>query len=144
MHRKLIKEIIANKSTIDMEELEHIMCCMIDDIKHSNHDLYKRIEYKLFKLAYGKHLNEELATKWVSKMENKDGTYGEHWSKTQTDQYAGSHNKWDWYVAMNMMYSDYFEPSFDTSMYIKLAKNFIEDKDADEGKLLKYYFYIVK
>lgn len=143
MHRKLIKEIIVGKSNASMQELECITVHMIDELKEKDYDAYKRVEHKLYKLVYGEHLNEELATEWVSSMENKDGTHGEHWSKSQTDQFAGSHDKWDWYAAMNMAYSDYYNPKFDTNNYIELANDFVDDKDVTKGKLFRYYFYVV-
>lgn len=143
MHRKLIKEIVRRKNQVDMEELECVVVDMMDELKKRDKDLYKRIEYKLYKLVYGEHLNEELATSWVNEMKNKDGSVGEHWSKVQTDQYAGNYDKWDWYAAMNMIYSDYYNPKFDTSTYIELAKDCIGDKDVGEGKLLRYYMYVV-
>ena len=143
MHRKLIKDIIAGKSQASMQELECITIKMIDELKEKDYDAYKHIEHKLYKLVYGEHLNEDLATKWVSGMENKDGTRGEHWSKMQTDQYAGEYNKWDWYAALNMAYSDYYNPKFDTNNYIEFAKDFIDDKDVGKGKLFRYYFYVV-
>jgi hypothetical protein len=143
MHRKLIKDIIARKDQVDMEELECVVIELIDDLKLRDHDLYKRVEFKLYKMVHGEHLNEELATRWVSRMENKDGTIGEHWTKSQTDQYSGSYNKCDWYAAMNMAYSDYYNPKFDTNTYIDLAKDFLGDKDATEGKMLRYYMFVV-
>ena len=41
---------------------------------------------------------------------------------------------------MNMVYSDYYGsiPN-DPVAYAKVAKKFIEDKDAPEGKALRYY-----
>lgn len=144
MHRKLIKELVTRKDKFDMEELECIMNYMIDNLKKYDYDSYNRIEYKLYKLVYGNHLCEELAYKWVASMENKDGSKGEHWSIEQTSQYAGTHNKYDWYVAMNMAYSDYFNSSFDVTTYVKLAKDWLTDKDVHADKILKYYFFIVK
>ena len=143
MHRKLIKAIVVKENHVDMQELECIVIDMMDEIKKKDKDLYKRIEYKLYKLVYGEHLNEELAYEWVNEMQNKDGTIGEHWGKSQTDQYVGKYNEWDWYVAMNMMYSDYYNPKFDTNTYIELAKDYLNDKDVGEGKLLRYYMYVV-
>lgn len=143
MHKKLIKEIIAKNSKVDMEELEELVIEAMCELKEKDYAVYKHIEYKLYKLVYGEHLNEELATKWVEHMENKDGTRGEHWTKFQTDQYASNYNKWDWYATMNMIYSDYYNPKFDTTTYIELAKDFIADKDAGEGKVLNYYLHIV-
>lgn len=41
---------------------------------------------------------------------------------------------------MNMIYSDYYGAvSNDIGIYIRLAKKFLEDKDAKEGKALCYY-----
>ena len=41
---------------------------------------------------------------------------------------------------MNMIYSDYYGAvSNDVSTYVKLAKKFLMDKDAKEGKALCYY-----
>ena len=41
---------------------------------------------------------------------------------------------------MNMIYSDYFGAiSNEPLAYAKLAKKFLEDKDAEEDKALKYY-----
>ena len=75
-------------------------------------------------------------------MKNKDGTDGEHWKIEQTSQYAGNYDKYDFYVVMNMMYSDYFNPKFDESTYAQLAKDWLDDKDI-EDKLLNYYYYVV-
>ena len=143
MHKKLIPMIIHHGKTEDMECLEHIMDEMIDDLKHTDHNKYLAIEYKLHTLVYGEHLSEDLAHKWVSHMENKDGTHGEHWTMEQTNQYAGSHNKADWYAVMNMMYSDYYNPSFTASTYVELAKDWLADSDVPHGKTLKYYFHVV-
>lgn len=143
MHAELIKEIVAKRNQISPEELECVMHHMLDEIKRCDKDLYKKIEYKMYRMVYGNHLNEELAKKWVSEMVNKDGSIGEHWSKSQTDQYADNFNKCDWYVAMNMMFSDYFNPKFDIQTYVDLAKDCLNDKDAEDGKLLKYYMFVV-
>lgn len=45
----------------------------------------------------------------------------------------------------NMMYSDYYGAvQNDAVAYGKLAKKFLEDKDAKEGKALYYYLNINK
>ena len=143
MHRKLIREIINRNDTAIMQELETIVLEMMDELKITDKKKYKDIEYKMYKLLYGHHLNENLATKWVSEMENKDGSFGEHWAKSQTDQYAGVHDKWDWYASMNMVYSDLYNPKFDTSVYVELAKDWLDDKDVGVCKALNYYWYVV-
>lgn len=55
------------------------------------------------------------------------------------------YNEYDWNYVMNMMYSDFYGAiSNDTSAYVKLAKKWLEDKDAVDGKALCYYLHIVK
>lgn len=96
----------------------------------------------------------EDAEKWVSHMENEDGTTGARWTMEQTDAVAnitGVHAKsCVWWAAMNMMYSDYYgvaakygldRPEF----YADLAKAFLMDKDAGgpEAKMAGYYHGIV-
>lgn len=144
MHRGLIKEIVHGTNVEHMEMLEKLLVDLIDDLKHSDYHKYKEIEYDLYKSVHGKHLNEKLAHKWVDELENKDGTKGGHWTIEQTNQYAEANNRFDWYVAMNVVYSDFYNPKFDTNMYVELAKDFIHDKDASECKLLKYYMFVVK
>ena len=101
-----------------MEYIECLLDDFVHDLKTENYTEYKSLELDLYKMAYGEHLNEELALEWVSEMENKDGTKGQHWSVGQTSQYAGEFNKCDWYAVMNMMYSDYYNQKFDTNTYI--------------------------
>lgn len=145
MHiKKILEDVIARNKSEDMIVLSEIFEEMAEDVKHHDHRLFKDIKYKMHKMAYGEHLTKEMADEWVSNMKNKDGTHGAHWTREQTDQYAANHNKCDWFAILNMMYSDYFNPSFDTATYIKLAKDWFEDKDVEEGKTLKYYFFVVK
>ena len=143
MHTKLIDKIINDGTTKDMEHLKDIFIEVIDDLKHKDYDEYKEVEHRLYKIVYGDNLNDELAHKWVKSMKNKDGTVGEHWSVDQTSQYAGMHHKYDWYAIMNMMYSDYYSPRFDTNTYVDLAKDWFNDKDGHHSKTLDYYLDII-
>ena len=143
MHKKLIKQLVKNEKQEDMEYLEYLLDTMICELKELNKTKYDEIEFELYRRVYGDHLNEELAKKWVAKMKNKDGTTGEHWSFEQTSQYVGSFDKNDWYAVLNMMYSDYYTSKFDTSVYVELAKNWLDDEDVGKGKTLKYYMFVV-
>lgn len=143
MHRTLIPKIIETGKPEDMECLEHLMYKMVDHLRVCDHDMYEHIEHKLYRLVYGQHLSKELAYKWVSQMENKDGTHGEHWSMEQTKAYAGSFDVNDWYAVLNMMYSNYYSPKFDLPVYVELAKDWLDDPDVGEGKTLKYYLHVV-
>lgn len=107
---------------------------------------------------YGPHFNEECAEKAVKKMINEDGTKGAHWSIEDTTSIANQYginikgdkvNKYDWYVVLNMIYSDFYKAviSMTNSNHIKyfveLAKAWINDKDIDAGKMWYYFKYIM-
>lgn len=107
---------------------------------------------------YGPHFNEECALMAVEHMINEDGTRGAHWTIEQTSSVAqqyginlntGRYNKYDWFVTMNMFYSDYYKAvvsmtnSDNVRYYVDLSKAWLEDKDVDEGKMWYYYKYIM-
>lgn len=78
--------------------------------------MHKMFRTKAYEQEYGPHFNEEQARKAVNKMENEDGTRGPHWSLAETTSVANQYgvkltekfNKYDWFVALNMVYSDYY------------------------------------
>ena len=97
-------------------------------------------------------LTREQAMEWVSGMENADGTKGPHWTMEETEKTrikSGiSCEPLEFYVAMNMIYSDYVKAAEKTGassmdFYVCMAKAFLEDKDAQPNKLARYYRYIV-
>lgn len=100
------------------------------------HDLETKICYP--------PLKEDEAKEYVSHMTNKDGSTGEHWTLEQTNAYKNSHDDYkelsdlDFYVAMNMVYSDYYKPVYTTDNYASLAKDFILDSDAPSNKVKRY------
>lgn len=89
-------------------------------------------------------LTEAQAKQYVAHMVNKDGSSGEHWTLDQVKSYMQSHSEYDdlylldFYVAMNMMYSDYYKPSYTTDTYASMAKDFVADKDAPSNKVVRY------
>ena len=96
----------------------------------------------------------EDAEKWVSHMENEDGTTGPHWTIAQTDavaNVAGVHvDKLTFWACLNMMYSDYYSVAAKYGLdrpefYADLAKAFLMYKDAGgaEAKMVGYYHGIV-
>ena len=78
--------------------------------------MHRIFRVKAYEMEHGPHFNEEHARKAVMKMENEDGTRGQHWSLEETSALAsqygislsGKFNRYDWYVALNMVYSDGF------------------------------------
>lgn len=99
-----------------------------------------------FKEIYHNHndLTEMEAMDAVSKLKNKDGTTGPHWSVEQVEKTIPSYPElqncpfWTLYYVLNMIYSDYYNPAFSVKTYILLAKDFIHDKDAPADKVRKY------
>ena len=89
-------------------------------------------------------LTEEQAVSYVKHMKHKDGSEGEHWTLEQTKAYQASHSDYasidplDFYVAINMMYSDYFKPAYTTDNYASMAASFLNDVDAPSNKLERY------
>lgn len=98
--------------------------------------------------AHPAHLTLEDANRWTSKMQNADGTKGCHWTLEQTQDVAKQRNITcdpnDFWAVMNMMYSDYCQvakrQSVDTpGFYADMAKAFLEDADAADGKAYLYW-----
>lgn len=102
--------------------------------------------------AHPAHLTLEDAKRWMSKMQNADGTKGCHWTLEQTQDVAKQRNincdPNDFWAAMNMMYSDYCTVARSYSadnqnFYADMAAAFLRDKDAVPGKIVKYLDVIV-
>jgi len=140
MHRTLLKEATD-------EQIRTFASEALTMLKETNHDIYEDLEYYLYKEIHGCHFTDWLVAKATSKMINEDGTTGAHWTIEQTTLVARQNgirfdkfNEYDWNYVMNMVYSDYYGVvANDVSVYTKIAKKFLEDKDAPEGKALKYY-----
>lgn len=90
----------------------------ISRIIKSINAMRERLKIERHEAMYGPHFNEECALKAVSKMENEDGSRGEHWSLEETTSIANQYginlkgekyNKYDWYVALNM-FNPFFNP----------------------------------
>lgn len=99
-------------------------------------------------------MDENMAREWTSKMENEDGTKGPHWNMEQIKKVMEQRNMTgdpvEFWVAMNMMYSDYCKVAKKLGVntvdfYAEMAKAFLEDKDTGvPDKLTAYYENIVK
>lgn len=119
--------------------------------------LKSELAANMYEAINGPHFDEEHAHYAVEGMENEDGTKGPHWTVEETTSVANQmginlksekHNKWDWFVAMNMIYSDFYKAvvamtgSANTKYFAELAKAWLCDKDISEGKMWHYYVYI--
>lgn len=100
------------------------------------------------------HLDRRMAEKWVSGMENRDGTKGPHFSWAKTQEIMQQHDvdcdPVKFWVALNATYSDmgaFFKRYNINTMdaYVDHTLDFwFRDQDAVEDKLAAYYTYVVK
>ena len=122
----------------------------ISRIIKSINAMRERLKIERHEAMYGPHFNEECALKAVSKMENEDGSRGEHWSLEETASIANQYginlkgekyNKYDWYVALNMIRSDYYRAvvTMTSSDHIKYFKeiNDLKNDVADIRKMIE-------
>lgn len=96
-------------------------------------------------------LNEMQVKKWLKTMQNKDGTMGAHFGKDSAETIRGAHcpkcDELEFYAAINMIYSNYCKVAKDMGVdrpefYAFMAKAFLEDKNAEDDKLLKYMRHV--
>lgn len=141
MHKKLVAEATE-------KQLREFAYDALSMLKETNPNIYDDLEMYLYKEIYGCHFSDWLLTKALEKMENEDGTTGGHWNVDQTTSvakqsgimFSDNYNEYDWNYVMNMIYSDYYgSVNNDVNTYVRMSKKFLDDKDAPEGKALKYY-----
>ena len=116
-------------------------------IEKQHPEIYEDIKRDLYICVNGYHFDERLLKEAYSKMINDNGTKAPKWSVAETTSVANSNgiqflnfNEYDWNYVMNMIYSDYYDILKDSLMnYIQMANKFLNDKDAPDGKALRYY-----
>lgn len=98
-------------------------------------------------------MDEKTAEEWTAQMKNVDGTKGAHWKMEQVKQVQQVRkiecDPVEFFVAMNMMYSDYNKVARahgvnNVDFYADMAKAFLDDKDAADNKLMAYYECVVR
>lgn len=126
------------------DQAVEVLSEIMHDLQRKYPDYYRKYDKRLEEIYLHGSMSEEEAHKYVAAMKNKDGSVGEHWTLAQVQSYMGEHpelldlNPICFYVAMNMMYSDYYKPTRTTDTYAMLAKDFLTDKDAPSDKLKRY------
>lgn len=100
-----------------------------------------------------REVDEPMAMAWVKRMIAADGSQGPKYKPDQAEQLRTMHcpqcKKWEFFVALNMMYADYCEVAQKMGVdrpdyYACMARAFLEDVDASEHKLAKYMERIAK
>ena len=139
MIRKYIEKIGENKNIEDMNKLGDMLTDIIYDTKESHPDIYKKYKKQLIGMAYNYEIDKELAHEIVEDMK----PLGEYWSMDTIASVIGNdtHRLEDMYVVMNSLVNDYqniIKPD-DVETYIKMAHAWLDDVDAKEHKLWKYF-----
>ena len=141
-----IEKIVDNGKIEDMQELSDMLEDTMEIIKDYDEKCYKDFEMKLYKMAYGNHLNKSMAEDIVNKMR----PFGKHWDYEETKNLQEQRGINDidpieFFVVLNSAYNDYKDIfSEDVEGYIRFTIDFIKDEDAKEGKVFKYFTEIVK
>jgi hypothetical protein len=143
---KKIMDCVDHKHITDemWEEVAEDTNDFLEDIKVSHPDKVHHFLKKIEDVLLFPPFTEQKANEIVSKFVNKDGTRGAHWSFSQVRDVAKTHPEvqkfdfLDFYVALNMIYSDYYCSKFNTEDYIQLTIDFMGDTDAPKNKVRRY------
>lgn len=142
-----------------MKKMDHMLSEYGDElIEMGIEKVKKQMWICMHEAVNGPHFDEETAHEAVEMMENEDGSKGPKWSAREAEMLAKQFNidtrsedfnEWDWFVALNMCYSDYCEViekltgNMDPMAFVCLAKAWLCDKDISEGKMWNYYVHIM-
>lgn len=142
MNYREILDLIMKKK-VDWNVVSEINCQAYEALKHSDSRTYTNLMTQLEDLAYS--IDREHAEQIVHNMRPK----GQMWTCEQVKGVMESRgvqgNPVDWYLVMNMVYNDYYNTAKiyglhnNDEFYFNLAKDFIEDPDADRYKVAKYF-----
>lgn len=145
--KKYIEKIIENGKQEDMECLSDMLDELIVGIKMEYPNKYKEYKNKLYGMAYDYTIDEEMAYDIVDKMK----PLGEKWNietlRQLKNQYGLNNIRdWDFYVVINGLANDYNNviSTDEVETYVNMARAFIDDEDATENKVWKYYTEIVE
>lgn len=141
-----IEKIVDNGRIEDMESLSDMLEDTLEIIKDYDEECYKEMEMKLYKMAFGSHLNKSMAEEIVHKMR----PFSEKWAYNevkhiQEERGLNNISTPDFYSTMNMAYNDYKDIfGEDIESYIRFTVDFINDEDAKQGKVFLYFTEIVE
>lgn len=136
-----IERIVDNGKIEDMEELSDMLEDTMEIIKDYDKECYKEMEMKLYKMAYGSHLNKSMAQDIVNKMR----PFGERFNyeetrKLQEQRGINDIDPIEFFVVINSAYNDYKDIfSEDIEGYIRFTIDFIKDEDAKPNKVFNYF-----
>lgn len=148
---EIIQKIIDNGKVEDMETLSELLEDTMEIIKDYDKECYKDFEMKLYEMAYGKVLTDEMKRKWVKEMRPMS-KWTEEEVKNIVNQYGFEVPYMSAFVILNMLYSDmksaFGDGNDEESLkrYLRGISDWYFDEDAyntEEAKLFAYWKYIV-
>ena len=147
-----IEKIVDNGKIEDMEELSDMLEDTMEIIKDYDEKCYKDFEMKLYTLANGKVLTDNMKRKWVKEMRPMS-KWTEEEVKNIVSQYGLEVPYMSAFVILNMLYSDmksaFGDGNDEESLkrYLRGTSDWYFDEDAKvdgEEKLFNYKMYIVE
>lgn len=139
MIKKYVDKIVQNGKQEDMEELGDIFSDVMHELKEYNKSDYMEYKHKLCGMAYNYQIDNEMAHEIVEDMK----PLGEYWDMETVKSVIGntSHSLADMYVVINSLANDYSSiiSLEDTDTYVKMAYAWLDDVDAKEHKVWKYF-----
>lgn len=147
-----MSKIIAKGKQEDMEELGEIFEEMFYELEEYDEKMYDKIGTKMYIMANGKVLTDDMKREWVKEMKPMA-----KWTEEEVKSVASSYNikvpYMSAFVILNMLYSDMKaalgsgDDEESLSRYLKATNDWYFDEDAKvdgEEKLFNYKMYVVK
>lgn len=142
-YKTYVNKIISSGNEEKINELSDYMNYIIDMVGDREKE---KVEEKLYEIAEGKILNEDMAKEIIEKMKPT----GMKWTLQDTEGVRNNYGLMDirpidFWIVMNSAYNDYediFKDNVD--WYVKFTKDFIMDEDAIEDKVYCYFMKIPK
>lgn len=129
-----------------------VMSDALEPMKETDKEGYWCIMRKMYGVMSDGHYNEEFAMYDVSAIEytgkNGDKKKGGYWSAEQVEEatrnfrFPSGVNKWDKYVAFNLMYSDLCKKMDDAQILEAAFQFYFADEDWPGGSSTKVWDYV--
>ena len=149
---EIIQVIVDNGRVEDMRTLSDMLEDTLEIIEKYDKECYDKYMMKLYVLAYGKVLTDNMKREWVKKMRPMS-KWTEEEVKNIVNQYGFEVPYMSAFVILNMLYSD-MESAFgdgndeeSLKRYLRGTRDWYFDEDAKvdgEEKLFNYKMYIVE
>ena len=150
--REYIDKIGEKRKPEDMQELGDILSEVIYMTKESHPEIYEKYKIKLYIMANGHILTDDMKREWVSEMKPM-AKWTEEEVKSVVSQYGIRVPYMSAFVIMNMLYSD-MKSAFGSGddeeslkRYLQGTNDWYFDEDAGidgEEKLFNYRMYVIQ